>query len=478
MAQNSRIRNIIRHDWPWIVGLPPAAAGLAAAATLRPAIIVAVLGGVVLLVAFLRNSNVASALILIAAIPLMRPFLMGERLSLVADAMVLTAAFLSFIADAGTGRRMGRDVRSLLLYVSLLWLWLLAALAFKSQQSVGDMARGLVNVPIALAAAMVVLRDRQRRVWVTKGILVLVLLVSASFVVTLAIWLVRGFGFGQLTAVAASYKGAFVPVYFPFTPTLSAQQAFGSTGVPRFVGLGREPGVMAALSAWAFFMLPRIGWTKKRWRILALAGMLGTASTAGFGTFVVVLVAVTMFTHSGPPNLNAVSRQLIGVFGLGAAGWLAVFAPTFGLATKADVNPDSFNARFEASRLGLASVVHHPLGQDAGTFASAGASAINLIAATALIGVPGVLLVIGAYYFPWRNSAVRVAAAAPVAVVFLTVLLSQPPAESTGFFMLVGLATGGLILGPLGEHARAGPVQAELEDQTLPSTVLAIHRSM
>jgi hypothetical protein len=359
--------------------------------------------------------------------------IMGERWSIVGDVLAVAAALLAAIADGRAAQR-HRSSAALLFSVSLLWLWLIVITSLTDDRF-GALGRGVVNVPIAIGALLVVLRDEQRRVWVAKSFIVLLLISAASFAGTACLWLVSGFGSHLLANAPVSYDYATVPVYAPFTPTQGVTYLGGNV-IPRFLGLGREPGIGAAMLGWAYFMLPRLGWGQLRWKALVLLGMAGTQSTAGFGVFLLVLVFARMIHHKGVPDSAVMARQALGVVFLGVAAWLAVFAPVFGLTTKIDQNRVSFQDRVSPTLEGLRAIIERPLGGAQGEQVSS----INLIASIAEIGIPGFLVCLAAFLLPLRWSAVPVAAVAPVLFLLLTVLLSQPAIESTVIFFAVGIA--------------------------------------
>jgi hypothetical protein len=200
----------------------------------------------------------------------------------------------------------------------------------------------------------------------------------------------------------------------------------------------------AAMLAWAYFMLPRVGWNSWRWKALLLLGLAGTQSTAGFGIFLAVWVITQFLVSRGPLMFNGVLRRGIGLGLLALAIYLAVYVPVFGVAAKTTINPVSVSTRTTATLDGLRAITADPLGQSSvrrwlsrDVTTNAG---INVLASVAVIGVPGALLGLLAVTCPLRRSQQRTRAAGPTLVVVLTVLASQPLLHSTGLFLLVVLA--------------------------------------
>jgi hypothetical protein len=408
---------------------------VAVGASYNPLLGLGALAAVPAVLLALRVPAASSAILLLVAVPLMRPMILGERLSSVAAALALGACLLAWTDDQRRVRT-DRAGRSLALWTCTLWAWITLSLATHTSLSVGDTARGWLTVPVIVVAATVVLRSQGRRTMVLKGLLGTLLVLCGSYAVTYVLWRLQGYQFGVLTKIPAGYEGRSAPLYAPFTPTYSTVSI---GGIPRFLGLAREPGIMGAFLGWAWFMLPRVGWNRRVWKALLIAGLLGTQSTAGFGVFLVVWVTSHFLLREGQNQVLLFLRRFIGVFGLAAAAWVAWYAPVFGYQAKLDFNEVSVDDRTSAMQRGLAAVTHHPWGQDlVGTDAANGA--INMVAAIAVYGVPAFVLGLLALVRPSLLSGQRSAALAPTAVVVGTVLLSQPLTHSTALFLAVALA--------------------------------------
>ncbi len=392
-----------------------------------------------------RRPGAASVVLLALATLFMRPMIFGERYSLVSVGLAIAALGCAAIDGLRVPERSGT---SAVVWVSLLFLWDLI-LALQPNVSVETVLRGIVDVPVVLAVAWLIAADPWRRRLFVKVTLGIVLVTCGSFVITFCLWRIYGFGSFQLATIPGSYKefdGALlpgVPLYPPFTTT-SSTVAIGDSLVPRFLGLGREPGVMAAIITWAYFMVSRVGWRRPELKVLLLAGLAGTQSTAGFGIFLLVLVVTKFFVGEWRVSTGAaVVRGSIGIAALAAAGYLAVVAPVFGLGYKNQSNEVSVNDRFNASMAGITSMMGHPLGQAgaAGLDRNAG---INIIGALLVTGIPGLVCSIGALIGPLVASSQKVSALGSWAVVVLTCLIAQPLAESTGFFLLALIACANL----------------------------------
>ena len=135
-------------------------------------------------------------------------------------------------------------------------------------------------------------------------------------------------------------------------------------------------------------------------------------------------------------SLGGFLRQLLGLLAVIAAIWVATVAPVLGLSAKQKQNGTSLAERQLATEAGLRAITERPLGGRA-TEAQGG---INLISDIAVGGVPFVLLICAALLLPmaFHEARGRYSNAA-IVVVLLTLLLSQPPKDSTWAFALVAL---------------------------------------
>jgi hypothetical protein len=281
------------------------------------------------------------------------------------------------------------------------------------------------------AAAAVVLADQRRAHFFAKLLLAMLLGLTASWVITAGLWAVGGIGTGRILQfrLPGSFSQA---LYFPMTFTTSVIDVLGMT-LPRFSGLGREPGWMGMYLAFAFFLLPRVGWHKARWRLLCVLGILGTVSTAGFGVFVVVLAFEWFLRTRQTTNLLAdYLRRLVGVSLLAGAAWLAINAPVLGLAAKGEINEISLSERSAATAAGWDALWNAPLGGEA----TGQLSGINLIAAIASSGLPFVICVVAALLMPRVSHQARSLTSAPIMVLLLTLATAQPAKDSTWVFVL------------------------------------------
>jgi hypothetical protein len=379
--------------------------------------------------------GVLAPLMLVAAAPLARPNLFGEQCSVVAAGLCFGAAFVALIGDKRQINVLGRaarPLRSVVLWLFLGYAWLAAT---ASDEGIRPVIQSVALTVGTTAAVVVVLADQRRASITAKLFLILLLGSVASWAVTAGVWLVGGVGTGRI--LQFTLPGSFSQtIYFPCTVTTSVAQLSGMT-LPRFSGLGREAGWMAMYLAFAFFLLPRVGWLKARWRLLCVLGIAGTVSTAGFGVFVIVL-AFEWFLRTRPVSnlLTDYLRRLSGMWLLAGAAWLAVNAPVVGLAAKRQINEVSLSERSAATAAGWHALWNTPLGGEAANRVGG----VNLIASIAASGLPFVICVVAALLSPrvWHRA--RPLTSAPIMVLLLTLATSQPAKDSTWVFVAAVMA--------------------------------------
>jgi hypothetical protein len=366
---------------------------------------------------------------------LARPNIFVEQLSVVAAGLCFGALFVALIGDKKTVNVLGRHarpLRSVVLWLVLAYAWLVVT---ASDEDIRPVIQSVVLTIGVTAAAAVVLADQRRARIAAKLFLGVLLGLAASWVVTAGLWVVGGVETGRI--LKFTLPGSFAQtVYLPFTFTTGVTHLSGMT-LPRFSGLGREAGWMAMYLAFAFFLLPRVGWRKARWRLLCVVGIAGTMSTAGFAVFVVVL-AFEWFLRTRPASslFTDYVRRLAGLWLLAGAAWLAVNAPVLGIAAKRQINEVSFSERSAATAAGWHALLNTPLGGEAANRIGG----VNLIASIAASGLPFVICVIAALLWPRVSHQARPLTSAPIMVLLLTLATSQPAKDSTWVFVLALMA--------------------------------------
>jgi hypothetical protein len=379
-------------------------------------------------------------LLVVLAMPFVRPNLFGERLSVVGFGLIAMAAVLAVVtrtSDPGA-ERSPNPAAPVVICLGLGYLWLMIQAAATNPALLGQPAmQGLVLTAGAVAAIAVICRQEAGRLALARAFVVVIVVLCASYVVTALIWTVTGIGNGVLITLPIGTAPEPNPIYLPFTPTLGSQSVFGIV-YPRFTGLGREPGWMAMYCAAAYFLTDVVGFRSRWLKLLIVAGLIGCISTAGFGVFVVAWAYQSFLRDRGTGvTVGNFARQVSGIAAVALAAWLAVAAPVLGLAAKTTQNATSLDERQLATEAGLRALSTNPLGGTA-TEVQGG---INLVSDIAVSGLPFVLLVCGALLLPlvrrrgWQGHANVV-----MLIVFMTMLTSQPAKDSTWAFALVAIA--------------------------------------
>ncbi|WP_247828492.1 hypothetical protein [Arthrobacter antioxidans] len=380
------------------------------------------------------GSVVAAGLILAAAL-FVRPNVLSVNYAIVGTALCAAAAVIAALADLKSRRRVPGRYALLVIVLGLAYLWLAINASIFSVDTITVIAQGFVTTVLTTALVGVVLADPRRRRLVARCFIGLVLAVCGSYAVTLASWLVAGFGALDLLSFEISRNGGTATVYFPFTVTFGVQPV-GAIMIPRLTGIGREPGWMSFYAGMALLIWRRVGTPRPAGQALLILGLLGPLSTAGFGAFAVVL-AIVLFAKK-PRTKDVFVHYIVFIIKCGVlagAVYCAVFAPILGFAAKADFNEVSLNERSSAIRNGVEAMTSSPLG-GAGEGAQ---TSITLIAAIAPFGIPYFLLILAALLLPRIGHPAKHRTTGPIALVLITLLLSQPPGDSTFVFILAGL---------------------------------------
>lgn len=390
----------------------------------------------------------------LVAVPLMRPNLFGETLSPVALGLMLVALVLRGLRrDPPTGRWFGVP---LLLCLGLAYLWLLLRSAIVDPDQEAEVViTGSVLTLAPLVILVELCRDPRTRMLIGRGFVIGMLVLCGSYAITALIWAVSGVGAGEIGMFPVGQLDP-QPVYAPFTITAATQDVLGVT-FPRFTGLGREPGWMAMFCGITWFLAGATG-IRRGWRWLLLFGLLGTVSTAGFGTFVVALAYDRFLRGRGDGiTMAGYLRHIGGLVMVPLALWLATAAPVLGFSAKSSQNAVSLDERSMMTENGLRALRENPVGSPAAI------GGVNLVSDIAVSGLPFVLLVcLGLLLSTARISGGGPAAGPVVVTTLATMLLSQPARDSPWAFALVLLAAG------IGSTAALSPTTHDRDRTTAP----------
>jgi hypothetical protein len=400
--------------------------------------------GIVALSAFVTLGAVRPALIaplLVLGGSLMtQPNLFGFRYSAVGAATMLAGAGVAFVQDRigaappyGAHRALGSPV----LWMALAYLWLLlrVVLIDGTIPVPPIVTGGLVSITCMLAV-LITVTNRDRALVLAKLFAGLMVASCASYAVTLIIWLVAGFGNAQIGAIVVGSWPLPEAVYFPFTTTVARSHFLGLT-VPRFTGIGREPGWMALYCVFVFFLLRQVFPKRRVARLLVLVGLIGTVSTAGFGVFVGCFALAMFLGRRASTPARAMLRTgwylLLGSIAL----WLILFAPVLGVAAKGQLNAVSLSERTTSTNAGITALVTNPFpgGLEASTVGG-----LNLISTVAAYGLLFSATVLAAILGPLRTHPHKRALLTLLTPIAITLIAAQPPRDSTWIYCLVIIA--------------------------------------
>lgn len=373
-----------------------------------------------------RATKVLLLALLVLGTVCSRPNVLGETLSTVAVGAMVVGAAIS-IAIHGREARLAYGSGLVLLLSASTSIWVLMRAPYTNPLTL-ELIRGEMLNTLALIAWAVVLGSLGAAPVLLRVVVAIVLVQSSSQFITM---LLRFAGFPDFVLGSFSAGEYTADIHFPISLDVG-QIYIPPVNVPRFSGLGREPGWMSMYAAFVWFVWPLVGKPTIIGRIILMCGILAPISTAGFGVFVVVLGLSLVIRAARRPSLRAaylgVAASLVVV---SLSIYLALFAPVFGLSAKSTQSAASLSERDAATRAGLDALGQLSFGQRV----EYPRSDINLIAAIASKGWPYALLFLLTLAVPLLVSRRKAALVAPVAVLALTIVLAQPPGGSV--FILV-----------------------------------------
>jgi len=372
------------------------------------------------------------------AIFLLRPNLFGQVLAPVGLVLAVAAAGIEL------RRRRAKPVSGpslRFLYVVPICLgladaWRMARYFVSAPELIRTAAQDLAITGGTLIAVIVVCGNVQIRLALGRAFVLLIFLLSASYVVTVLMWAIGGIGSGAYYVF--SVPGGIGPqtVYFPVTITSSSHSLFGAQ-LPRFCGIGREPGWIGMYCAAAYFMAGLVGIRSKLLKAILFAGMAGSLSTSGFVVFVVVFVYDAFFrARPDATGSSSLRRRAVGVAALAVAIWAAIYAPFIGLSEKGARDISSVYDRQAQTETGLQALYENPFW---GLGPSARFTGINLVSEMSNGLVFPVLMAL-ALLLPALIQGRARQGHAVVFVLFLTLLTAQPPWASTWVYVLAVLS--------------------------------------
>lgn len=384
------------------------------------AVAASVLGLVILGIIAVNHPNHLAPIILGVGLILCRPSVFGERMPWLGSAIMLAGAVLAMVSGKHEDDQRCLPVWPLCFFgVGYFWLILREAI-------IGDDAFSLVTstvtVFLPVFAFMLVARNHDvvRR---TSNVFVwLITVASASVAMSLIVGLIVGYGALRMGVLPIGYEKASTGLLFPFSLSYGAN----AESIPRFLGLGREPGMGAIYIGYAFFAMPAV---KRRalYRAVLLIALAATQSTAGIGIFAVCLGLYFVLGQ-------AKFRPFAALLAVGLSVWaiyVALYDTAFGFLAKQDTI--SATDRTRATAAGWEAMLNEPF--TAAT--TEPLSSINMVAGMAVTGAPWFLCMTLFMIAPllvagWRRKWTSYATLFIVA----TMVTSQPLYGSTGIMIL------------------------------------------
>lgn len=428
---------MITADRAWTsVAVGIALVGAVAAAAGMVLLLPALLAIAVILFICARDWARLPPVLLVVALPFVRPGLLSNYYNAVGLGIALLAAL---IAVARRGRvSWPRPFSVVLGALVLAYVWLLIRAGLIDHEPAGLIWQGAVTTIGAVLAFGIVLADRSALRTFGRGFVGLVIAVCGSYTVSLAIWIVAGSSTTQLVSFPISDNGWTATLHVPFTITTGIQ-SLGFISLPRLTGVGREPGWFAMMIAIVWFIWPAVGRPRFVGCVVLIIGLIGTVSTAGFGVFI-LLLSYDLFVRPRSVRVGpqTIARVTVGLVGMAGAAYIAFFAPVLGLAEKSQYNEVSFSDRAVQTSAGVQALFTAPLG---GVHIG-GNEGINLIAAIAPFGLPYAALILIAVVGPLvasGNLPNRSRALTVMGAVALTLIASQPPGDSALAYVLVAV---------------------------------------
>jgi hypothetical protein len=335
--------------------------------------------GLLTILAVHRPKSLLPVLVLVGVLT-SRPTAIGQRYPALGGAILILCGLAAALRALRLGIRVHVRVSP---YVVLLLMWCWLSI---HQRLVPGSEPSLLRTWITFFGPLIaffaialdpVLLARVRRLLVGTITAVAALTCCA---VLLGVW----FGFARISVATLplSYQGSNTRLLLPGALTYGTQ--LGS-GIPRFLGIGREPGMGAIFIGWAFFALPS-GWKRSGWlRAVLLAALLATQSTTGIGIFGACWVLQQTF---GLRRFSPLRTLAFGAVGA-ALSYVAIYNPSFGLLAKINVNGlNSYSSRQQAASLGWEAIRHNPFR----TSNPNPLASVNLIAGAAAHGLPWLVL--------------------------------------------------------------------------------------
>lgn len=316
--------------------------------------------------------------------------------------------------------------RLVLVLVLVLFGYLLGhAMLMNSVSLMVVLKSAALNGVVALAAAFILSERRASYVFFRSLVIVFLgFVISYYLTLTLAVaW--RPMEQLELFRIKIGTYPSSGTTYFPFTVMYGVYTVDGIR-FPRLLGLFRESGILQMFLLWSLFNLKSLRLDKRWIKLTLLLGIAASFSTAGLAILFVNLVLHCLLHR----------RILSAVFLLLFTYGVIMYAPFIGIHEKNETHGASISDRTTATEAGIEALEDNPMG--AGMYnIKAPNAGINLVAASSMIGVAGVVLTLAVYFAPMLAAERRKRYLLAVIPIVLTSLISQPILDAPLLYLLL-----------------------------------------
>lgn len=316
--------------------------------------------------------------------------------------------------------------RLVLFLVLLLFSYLLGhAMLMNSIFLVNVLKAALLNCIVVCIAAFILSEARANYIFFRSMVIIFIgFIVSYYVTIALAVFVAPLEQLELFRIQIGDYPSSGM-TYLPFTVMYGVYTVDGIR-FPRLLGLFRESGILQMFLIWALFNLKSIRLNRLWIKGTLLLGIIASFSTAGLAILFANLVLLLFMNK----------KVMRGVALLCFTYIVVMYAPFIGINDKTETHGASISDRTMATEAGLEALGNNPFGEGMYNTRIPNAG-INLVAASSMIGVVGVLLTMLVYLAPALAAGNRKRYLLAVIPIILTSLLSQPLLDAPLLYLLL-----------------------------------------
>lgn len=366
---------------------------------------------------------------LLLAAFLIKPTALGENYSMLGIAAALIA-LLFHLMDCRVHPVKKISIqgphRLVLFLVLLLFGYLLGhAMLMNSIFLQNVLKATLLNCIIVFVAAVILSEAKANYIFFRSMVIILIsFIVSYYLTITLAVFVAPLEQLELFKIQIGDYPSSGM-TYLPFTVMYGVYTVDGIR-FPRLLGLFRESGILQMFLIWSLFNLKSLRLNRLWIKGVLLLGIVATFSTAGLAILFANLVLFLMLNKKIMRGLALLCFTYV----------LVMYAPFIGINDKTQTHGASISDRTLATEAGLEALGNNPFG--AGMYNTRIPNAgINLVAASSMIGVAGVLLTMLVYLAPALAAGDKKRYVLAVIPILLTSLISQPLLDAPLLYLLL-----------------------------------------